>query len=929
MEEFEQYEKGGLLRNRYSKVSDISEGSYGLVSVARDTKRNNLLVAVKYIYPVDYKKKKEKKDGAGGEGEEQGQNKNHSNRPCSSPARLKSPPQSIVNNLDFDNDREEDASSIFDSLKDEAQKEIRIHEILGNHPNISGLYDHFDSCLILELCTRGDLYEAIHKGNGPASTPDIKDVFNQILNAIEFCHSKGVYHRDLKPENILIAEDWSIKICDWGLATTTRIVTDRDEFDIGSERYMAPELFDKEIESYDASKIDIWSLGVILLTLVFHKNPFQVANYSDKRFLQFVSNREALFDFFSTMSGDLFSVLRFSLTIDPDNRSLRNLGDELNALRFFTIDEEYEASDYEYDEEEEEDVEDDYGSFDEESKVQASPPSLPPASGLKEAKITEEDDDFAVARLVEEIPHNHRADALLSTSAKSKPIPINSLKFKFIRNTRKPLNVASYNQNPNVNGRYSNSFGNKSNFHREDFFTPRSVFNHYMDKYGEKRHLGRYSVNGNGFSGSANGFTNGISTGNGNSNGNGGVSEFAKRPPPFRRKRTWKQNFRKKYKSQHNGVSNGNSVQIHRTNDYAGNDSHNHQSVNRKRNRSYSTSKLRKNIAGNGIGHASGSMVSSSLALPHPHASAAATTTATNTANANAAGSSLSSSGKYIPPYLRSPQPQPHKSPAVGPLTEEIDNLSLRADYDEVFHLEDDFDVTFDQELGGDDEDNEDEDDDVEEEEEEEVIGSSSGEFDSRLKPKKDATLFSMSGLSNTTSHEKSSSTSPTQTSAKETDHSDSAGKYIPPFKRGSNHHNNNNNNNNNNNQQQNQIQTRKQYTPFANTKTPTIAEVTRILNPTVSRKQNGTGANTNTTSTTTTTAGGLTADLFESKRALAESVSKGLEKWMTGFAKSNNHSAPAMVAAVGGASASSEVIRNGSSDWFATPRKNWSDIDD
>lgn len=61
---------------------------------------------------------------------------------------------------------------------------------------------------------------------------------------------------------------------------------------------MAPELFDESIDHYDASKIDLWSIGIILLTLVFHKNPFQVANYSDKRFVQFASNREALFDIF-------------------------------------------------------------------------------------------------------------------------------------------------------------------------------------------------------------------------------------------------------------------------------------------------------------------------------------------------------------------------------------------------------------------------------------------------------------------------------------------------------------------------------------------------------------------------------------------------------------------------------------------------------
>ena len=54
-------------------------------------------------------------------------------------------------------------------------------------------------------------------------------------------------------------------------------------------------------------------------------------------------------------------------------------------------------------------------------------------------------------------------------------------------------------------------------------------------------------------------------------------------------------------------------------------------------------------------------------------------------------GSNISNSGKYIPPYLRSPAYQ--KSPAIEPLTEDLDHLNLNNDYDEVFHLEGDFDM--------------------------------------------------------------------------------------------------------------------------------------------------------------------------------------------------------------------------------------------
>ncbi|KAM9897239.1 hypothetical protein OXX69_010349, partial [Metschnikowia pulcherrima] len=79
MEAYESYDRGELLHNRYSKVNDISEGSYGLVSLAKDTKNENVLVAVKYIFPIDYKRSKQIS-----------QLSNTTGRATSSPAKLRS-----------------------------------------------------------------------------------------------------------------------------------------------------------------------------------------------------------------------------------------------------------------------------------------------------------------------------------------------------------------------------------------------------------------------------------------------------------------------------------------------------------------------------------------------------------------------------------------------------------------------------------------------------------------------------------------------------------------------------------------------------------------------------------------------------------------------------------------------------------------------
>lgn len=673
MDEYEKYDNGNLLRSRYEKVANISKGSYGLVSLAKDKKLNDKLVAVKFIYPLDYNtedKSNEKENG----------------RASSSPARYRS----VVNA------ETERKNSILKTLYEEAAKEISIHKILGVHDNVTSLYDHFDSCLILEYCSRGDLYEAIQSGDGPTTSQDIKDAFLQVLSALDYCHSKNVFHRDLKPENILIGEDWSIKLCDWGLATTTRNITNKNEFDIGSERYMAPELFDESIDHYDASKIDLWSIGIILLTLVFHKNPFQVANYSDKRFVQFASNREALFDIFSTMSGEMFSVTRYCLNIDPSNRDLQNLQNELTALKYFTIDEEYWASDYEDENLEEADIDeddadddddnddddedeyfddgvDDYYSHEEAKKnvsVSLSPTKSIPLitttdvesksiNCLKPETDSTTESDTVNSRAIElkdepAMPHNHRADALLSSSTNMKPIPISDGNIKFIRNTRKPFNVASYNQSA-INSHHKpnnnyNSFNNgnvfNNRFNREDFFTPKSVFNHYMDKYGEQRfnNTGKYQHPHH-----QNKYNN---RSDWKRNGN--------------KRRTWKRNYKTS-----NSTQNKSRNFYHNNNYNNENDSYNHYYSNysdRRKSHLFYPSKSRKN-------NTTGDLLANSFhALSHQH---------------NSTSVNSSTSGKYIPPYLRSPQCM--KSPDIGPLVEEIDNLDLNHDDEEVFHLDADF----------------------------------------------------------------------------------------------------------------------------------------------------------------------------------------------------------------------------------------------
>ena len=227
----------------------------------------------------------------------------------------------------------------------EAMYEVDIQTKVGKHKNIAELLDFFDSYIVMEYCTGGDLYEAIKDDIVPRRTKSITYIISQIMDAVEYVHGKGIYHRDIKPENILITGiDWTIKLTDWGLATTDNVSMDRS---VGSERYMSPELFESNLdikerkEPYDCSKVDLWAMGIVFLNIVFHKNPFSIADQTDKSFCYFAANREALFDVFSSMTYDFFQVLRYCLTIDPTNRDLGKMREELNNLVEYTFDDEY------------------------------------------------------------------------------------------------------------------------------------------------------------------------------------------------------------------------------------------------------------------------------------------------------------------------------------------------------------------------------------------------------------------------------------------------------------------------------------------------------------------------------------------------------------------------------------------------------------
>jgi serine/threonine protein kinase len=89
-----------------------------------------------------------------------------------------------------------------------------------------------------------------------------------ILHAINHCHANNTTHRDIKPENIMINDEDEPKLIDFGLSKTTKKSSMSTV--AGTPFYMAPEVLN---QNYGA-KADIWSLGVLLYTMVSGYLPF-------------------------------------------------------------------------------------------------------------------------------------------------------------------------------------------------------------------------------------------------------------------------------------------------------------------------------------------------------------------------------------------------------------------------------------------------------------------------------------------------------------------------------------------------------------------------------------------------------------------------------------------------------------------------------
>ena len=187
---------------------------------------------------------------------------------------------------------------LFDKINNE---EIIIHNKL-KHKNITqiiGIHSLLkkDDVIGMEFAKFGDIINFKKKfvKRTPLSEALLLYIAGGILEALKYIHIKHkIIHMDIKQQNILIDEFLTIKLTDFSVSVNYKSAKDYIDLPmVGTCYYMSPEVLKKKrILVNEASKIDIYSLGVLLYLLAFYDYPYKLNEVNTENYFQISKNIE-------------------------------------------------------------------------------------------------------------------------------------------------------------------------------------------------------------------------------------------------------------------------------------------------------------------------------------------------------------------------------------------------------------------------------------------------------------------------------------------------------------------------------------------------------------------------------------------------------------------------------------------------------------
>ncbi|CAI4223181.1 unnamed protein product [Auanema sp. JU1783] len=214
----------------------------------------------------------------------------------------------------------------------QAQRESSILELVKGHPNIVRLIEvHSDQhhyYIVLELLEGQELLARLRR-MAKFTEAEAAQIMKQLVSAVSYLHEKRIVHRDLKPENILFesdAVDARLRLVDFGFARQLPNAIDQQlKTPCFTLQYAAPEVLDvgDTLPEYN-EQCDLWSLGVILFTMLSGQVPFRARSRTESATDIIQRIRQAEFSFdndaWSTVSSDAKELIIGLLTVDPNKR---------------------------------------------------------------------------------------------------------------------------------------------------------------------------------------------------------------------------------------------------------------------------------------------------------------------------------------------------------------------------------------------------------------------------------------------------------------------------------------------------------------------------------------------------------------------------------------------------------------------------------
>ncbi|KAL5574470.1 hypothetical protein UlMin_016169 [Ulmus minor] len=204
-----------------------------------------------------------------------------------------------------------------EGLMEQIKREISVMRLV-RHPNIVELKEVMATkakiFFVMEYVKGGELFAKVSRGK--LEEEIARKYFQQLVSAVDYCHSRGVFHRDLKPENLLLDENGDLKVSDFGLSALTEQLWNDGLLHTrcGTPAYVAPEVLRKK--GYDGAKADLWSCGVVLFVLLAGYLPYQDENVM-KMYRKIFKAEYEFPPWFSVDAKELISKL---LVADPAKR---------------------------------------------------------------------------------------------------------------------------------------------------------------------------------------------------------------------------------------------------------------------------------------------------------------------------------------------------------------------------------------------------------------------------------------------------------------------------------------------------------------------------------------------------------------------------------------------------------------------------------